>query len=252
MLDEIERIKQAYQQRDSSEANSIYTYANPAFAFHMQEREWAILKLFRKENIVLKGAKILEVGCGTGHILQRLVEFGAEEAWGLELMQNRASIAKKRYPILHIQRGNAAQLPYGDSVFDLVIQFMCISSVLDEAIRKDIASEMWRVLRPGGVLLSYDLRPTESVYKWIRSWLVTLKRFIVMRHQTGEHLTAIKPLSLEEINSWNFGVAPKVYSLSLDFQLARLSGYSRLAADFLALIPWLRTSYLIVLHKPLR
>ena len=252
MVSEIERIRQAYQDRDNSGVTAQFSYANPAFAFHMQEREWAILRALGEQKISLDGAKILEVGCGTGHVLQRFVEFGAEDAWGLELMENRASIAKRRYPNLHIQRGNAASLPYSDGAFDMVMQFMCISSVLDMTLRKEIAHEMWRVLRPGGTFLSYDMRPSTGVYARTRSLLGMVKRFFIKsRKQIGGHITPTKPLGLDEISSWQLGGEPGIYKVSLDFKLARIALYSHFAADMLALLPWLRNSYLVTLRKPL-
>ena len=251
MVSEVERIRRAYQDRDNSGVTAFFAYTNPAFAFHMQEREWAILRALREHNISLNGAKILEVGCGTGHVLQRFVEFGAVDAWGLELMENRASIAKRRYPNLHIQRGNASALPYPDGAFDMVMQFMCVSSVLDTALRKEIAREMWRVLRPGGTFLSYDLRPFTTIYTRTRALLGMVKRFFVKsKKQLEGHITPTKPLSLAEIRSWQLGVEPAIYKVSLDFRLARIALYSRLAADMLALMPWLRTSHLIILRKP--
>ena len=54
---------------------------------------------------------------------------------------------------------NAAELPFPDGEFDLVTHFTCLSSVLDPGLRAAIAAEMWRVVRPGGVVLSFDMRP---------------------------------------------------------------------------------------------
>ena len=97
----------------------------------MQEREWAILRLLRSEEIKLNGITVLEIGCGTGHILQRFLEFGVQLAAGIDLMESRIEAGKKSYPNLHLAIGNGAQLPYANNSFDMVMQFMCLSSVLD-------------------------------------------------------------------------------------------------------------------------
>lgn len=156
---ETDRIRAEYTRRDRLGLSRIYSYSNPAFVFHMQEREWAVLRLLRSEKIKLDGVSVLEVGCGSGHILQRFLEFGARRVAGIDLMESRVETAKRSYPHLHLAVGNGAQLPYPNDSFDLVAQFMCLSSVLDPAMREQIADEMWRVLRPGGTMLSYDLRP---------------------------------------------------------------------------------------------
>lgn len=250
--EEIERIRQTYQKRDASGITAFFSYQNPAFAFHMLEREWAILTAFRELQFDLSNAKVLEVGCGSGHILQRFIEFGAEEASGIELMENRVAMARQRYPRLHVQQGDAASLPYSAGTFDVVMQFMCISSVLDKKVRKQIANEMWRVLRPGGVFMSYDLRPPSKTYRVIRSTLGRINRFFVTsKSRDSDHATPIDPLGLEEFRSWGLGVEMKVYSLSLDFKLAKVARHCRPLAELLASLPWLRTSFLIVLRKPL-
>lgn len=250
LSDEIERIRRTYQERDASGVTSFFSYSNPAYAFHMQEREWAILKAFRDIGLDLSNCRILEVGCGTGHILQRFRDFGAGDVQGIELMENRVASANKAYPNIKVQQGNAAQLPFTENDFDMTMQFMCISSVLDEKTRAAIAMEMWRVLRPGGYMLSYDLRPGFSLLAFIRAQLGRLRRMFVTPPPRTGHVTPIKPLGLDEIRHWNLDGDMKVYELSLDFRIAKIARYSRIAAQFCALAPWWRTSYLVLIKKP--
>ena len=47
-------------------------------------------------------------------------------------------------------------LPFAAGSFDLVIQAVVFSSILDESARRGLAAEMARVLRPGGHLLWVD------------------------------------------------------------------------------------------------
>jgi ubiquinone/menaquinone biosynthesis C-methylase UbiE len=257
LTDEIERIRQAYRERDASSVTDAFSYQNPAFAFHMRERESAILAALRQMNFSLQGAKVLEVGCGTGHILQRFIEFGAAQAWGIELMENRVAIANRSYPDLRITQGNAAALPYEDGSFDVVMQFMCISSVLDGVVRKQIATEMWRTLKPGGIFLSYDLRPPSWAYTFPRALVGkvlpdTVKNKIRQRRAQGTgHVTPIKPLGLDEIGSWSLGRDGNIYSLSLAWKWVTVAQRHALLERILALLPWLRTAYLVVLRKPL-
>ena len=158
------RIQAEYVNRDSSNINREYVLSNPAFLYHMQERERIILKNLAKENIDFTGTKkFLEVGCGSGHVLQRFLEFGVQQAIGIDLIEDRLRKAVAKYPNIQVMLGDGAEIPCNDAEFDLVMQFMCLSSVLDDAIRFQIAKEMWRVLKPGGAVLSYDLRSIPRV-----------------------------------------------------------------------------------------
>ena len=73
-------------------------------------------------------------------------------------MEDRIAIARERYPRLELVAGDATSLPWPEQSFDLVTQFTCLSSVLDHDVRRAIAAEMWRVLAPGGAIVSYDAR----------------------------------------------------------------------------------------------
>ena len=61
-------------------------------------------------------------------------------------------------PELLLEGASGAALPHPDATFDLVSTFTVFSSVLDQGLRMLIAGEIARVLRPGGMVLWYDMR----------------------------------------------------------------------------------------------
>ncbi len=152
---ELERIRDAYRARDS-EAHSPYRWDNPAYVAYMQNLERGLLDAFRDAGVDLAGARVLDVGCGSGYFLHRLREYGAGECHGIDLMENRIAEGRERYPTLRLQVGSATELPYADGEFDLVTQFTCLSSMLDPDMRLAAAREMRRVA--GSWILSFDLR----------------------------------------------------------------------------------------------
>lgn len=52
--------------------------------------------------------------------------------------------------------GNAENLPYPDSFFDIVMQFTMFTSIFDDNTKGNIAKEMLRVLKRDGIILWYD------------------------------------------------------------------------------------------------
>jgi ubiquinone/menaquinone biosynthesis C-methylase UbiE len=254
--EESARIEREYARNDSSGiSDRLYRYENPAFLFHMQERERAILSALRRLGIVLSGSHLLEVGCGNGHILQRFLEFGAASGCGVDLMANRILDGATRYPNLKLHQGDASRLPFEDEQFHLVMQFMCLSSVLDPSMRRQIASEMWRVLKPGGAILSYDLRQTGKL-----GWrLVRLLRFLMAKDLSYSESTPgeaqpqatipIQPLTLSEVQGLFDQGQLDCQSVSLDFSLARAAASSDFLTRAMASVPALRTHYLVVVRK---
>lgn len=98
--------------------------------------------------------RVLEVGCGTGLLLERMAAF-AEQAHGVDLSPGMLRHAKARG--LEAVEGSATSLPFEDDSFDVVCSFKVLAHVQD--IRTAIA-EMFRVLRPGGTLVLEFYNPT--------------------------------------------------------------------------------------------
>ncbi|MFC1584257.1 class I SAM-dependent methyltransferase [Fibrobacterota bacterium] len=114
-----------------------------------------------------RSLRILEVGSYAGNILYRMSAlFPDARLYGLDIRQDPLRQGRKNLPGVHFVCGDGADLPFAAGTFDIVIQFVCLSSVLDVNIRKSICREMFDVLRPGGTLISLDMRywsPNENV-----------------------------------------------------------------------------------------
>jgi ubiquinone/menaquinone biosynthesis C-methylase UbiE len=93
--------------------------------------------------------RILDCGCGTGHNLGWLRDFGS--VVGIDLNRTGLGFAKKSGNDA-IAQATVATLPFSDRAFDLVTSFDVIYS-LDDQVEAAAIAEMFRVLRPGGFLV---------------------------------------------------------------------------------------------------
>lgn len=110
-----------------------------------------------------RGGRVLEVGCGPGHLSMRLAAEHGLEVTGLDLdpaMIDRARAntdgtagAGPQRPTFVV--GDVASLPFLDHSFDLVVSTMSMHHWEDPAAA---LVEFGRVLRPGGRALIWDLR----------------------------------------------------------------------------------------------
>ncbi|MBK9265425.1 MAG: methyltransferase domain-containing protein [Polyangiaceae bacterium] len=90
---------------------------------------------------------VLEVGCGTGLLLERIARF-ARSAKGIDLSDGMLEKARARG--LDVARGSATDLPFADASFDVACSFKVLPHVrdIDRAL-----TEMSRVVRPGGTVV---------------------------------------------------------------------------------------------------
>lgn len=105
-----------------------------------------------------RGAQVLEAGCGTGLILERVGRFAAE-AWGADL--SAGMLAKARSRNLKVVQASVTDLPFPDERFDVVYSFKVLAHV--ERIQEAVA-ELARVTRPGGYLVLEFYNPLSLRY----------------------------------------------------------------------------------------
>jgi SAM-dependent methyltransferase len=114
--------------------------------------------------IPLAERQVLDVGSGGGSELAWMLELGAspDHLHGIELLPDRVESARRAYPALEFELGNAERLAFGDGTVDLVMAFTVFSSIFDSVMAAHVGAEIIRVLRPGGALLWYDMRYQSS------------------------------------------------------------------------------------------
>ncbi|MGC2154113.1 MAG: class I SAM-dependent methyltransferase, partial [Terriglobales bacterium] len=144
----------------------------------------------------LAGLRILDVGCGAGATLRQYLEYEADSdrMWGIDLLPT--FVEKARLLNLQVVCGSASKLPFAESSFDFVSQFMLFTSVLDAAMRRQIAREIDRVLAPGGKLLWYDFafnNPANPDVRGIR--LTEVRRLFPGFTMTSRRITLAPPLA---------------------------------------------------------
>jgi SAM-dependent methyltransferase len=225
---ELERIRTAYSERDAAR-DTPYRWDNPGYVQYMQAVERAVLRALSDASFTIAGARVLDVGCGSGYFLHRLREYGAGECHGIDLMEDRIAAGRERYPALKLRVGSATELPYADGEFDLVTQFTCLSSILDDDVRLAAAREMRRVAA-GGWVLSFDVRGLRL-------------RPPALRRPKPPRPTPTIALDRRELTRL-FGEPAILRREALAFELAQLAGRRPLLSAALAALPRLRSHLL--------
>jgi SAM-dependent methyltransferase len=183
---EVSAIRERYARRDTRKCKAIYDRHFLTGLYCKNEREVAYAQIIRRIfGDDLSKRKIIEIGAGTGGNLLFFQYLGFR--WGNiyanELLEERFNLLKMRIlpaPVLisHIAdlqelttevciQGDALQLPYKEE-FDIVLQSTVFTSILDENFRKALANKMFEMLKPGGMILSYDFTYNNPSNKDVR------------------------------------------------------------------------------------
>ncbi|BEP38046.1 class I SAM-dependent methyltransferase [Variovorax sp. V59] len=157
-MDETERIQRRYEERDASAAlTGFWSLGNPAVLHAAHERERCVLAALTARAVDLRALRVLDVGCGLGLEYPNYLRWGvaAANVVGVDLSYARLANAVRHFGMPVVQASGVA-LPFADASFDLVVQNVVFSSIIDDTMRRATAAEMLRVLRPHGHVLWYD------------------------------------------------------------------------------------------------
>ena len=130
------------------------------------------------------GDEVLDVGCGSGNLTLTAKRYvGASgSVYGIDASPEMIEVARKK-----AQRSGATavfevglieNITYQDTTFDIAISRLVMHHLPDDLKRRGIA-EIFRVLKPGGLLFLADFRPpTNPILAHIASALVGHKMML--------------------------------------------------------------------------
>jgi ubiquinone/menaquinone biosynthesis C-methylase UbiE len=115
----------------------------------------------------LDGARILDIGCGTGRYFPFFAQQGASTLVGVDIGSNLLSACRLRNVTVNLARASAVHLPFADGSFDVVCSLGLIEHFTDPS---PVLAEFTRLISLGGTLILETpnmLNPAFTVYKII-------------------------------------------------------------------------------------
>jgi ubiquinone/menaquinone biosynthesis C-methylase UbiE len=130
------------------------------------------------------GARVLDVGCGTGRVAAALAERGAK-VWGVDPSAEMLEVARSRVPpSVGLKQARAEALPFRDAWFDGAV---CMLSVhlID---RPPAFAELARVLAPGARLVVATFDPAHFDGFWLNLLFPTMRNVDLGRFPAPDDL----------------------------------------------------------------
>jgi tellurite methyltransferase len=109
---------------------------------------------------IVPGMRVLDAGCGSGRNLAYLLQSGFE-VFGVD--ESSEAVAQTRrlvtelaphLPLDNFRVEPVERMSYADADFDLVLSSAVLHFARDEGQWQSMVSEMWRVLKPGGIFFA--------------------------------------------------------------------------------------------------
>ena len=107
---------------------------------------------------IAPGMRVLDAGCGYGRNLVYLLREGCEifaldaDVDGVEHVRQLSAALNTRLPAENFQVGSIERIPFPDGFADVVICNSVLHFARDDRHFRAMLAELWRVLRPGGML----------------------------------------------------------------------------------------------------
>jgi SAM-dependent methyltransferase len=162
----------------------------------LDSREWrgeeAVLDIGCGRGLVaVAAARRVPHGKVTGVDIWQEVDLGGNSPEAIRANAEAAGVGDR----LSVDTGDARSLPYPDASFDVVASMTAIHNIPGAEGRRAAIAEAWRVTRPGGQILIFDIRHARTYAAQLGALgaEVKLKGPILLWGPIGWRFSAMKP-----------------------------------------------------------
>jgi ubiquinone/menaquinone biosynthesis C-methylase UbiE len=133
--------------------------------FFTQHKAWLINRILAKSGRNPANMSLLDVGCGVGKIHRALKDV-MQKVSGVDVSAESIRLAGHEHKNCDYRTYDGQHLPYADGNFDMAMA-ICVFHHIPPAQWQQVAAEMLRVLKPGGLVLVIEHNPFNPVTRYI-------------------------------------------------------------------------------------
>ncbi len=150
------------------------------------------------QSLVPKEAHIVDYGCGYGRTLNELYGMGYTRLTGFDLAEEMIARGKRQFPRLDLRVTHDNKIDCETASVDVVLLFAVLTCIISDTAQRALIKEIFRVLRPGGLLYVNDFlindddrnrrRYQKYSSKYGKYGVFELEEGALLRHHTKSHL----------------------------------------------------------------
>lgn len=163
-MDYKKELEKFYAEADNSDHYELrWGYVNPVAAAYWRLRDELVFESIVEKFTTFSDLSVLEIGSGFGHELAKFSHLGIreEKLTGIDLVFKRLIRAGHTYPSINFSCQDGVRLAFAEESFDIVCQFTCFMHAPTKEIQYKMGQEIARVLKPGGIVIWWDIAPTQ-------------------------------------------------------------------------------------------
>jgi SAM-dependent methyltransferase len=188
------------------------------------------------DDYLQKKDKVLDLGCGNGRYAESFLAKKVDYV-GMDESRLLIEIAKKKYPKEQFIVGSALDLPFPGGDFDKVFSLAVLHHIPSRALRQKFFAEIFRVLRPDGVMILtvWDLRLNKMLasrnWKRMAGFLKERVRVLVGRSRLdagdffipwrGDYRRFVHGFSIKELHGLALGAGFKIIKTGISGEGSR-------------------------------
>ncbi|MFA6391506.1 MAG: class I SAM-dependent methyltransferase [Patescibacteria group bacterium] len=174
-------------------------YYNKYGSWYDDERISGYYEMINKKEVEIvekygKDKNVLEIGCGTGIILNEVNKF-AHIANGIDLSPGMLERAKEKG--LQVQVANAKSIPFNDKTFDVVYSFKVLAHIPEI---KETIKEAVRIVKDDGTLILEFYNPYSMKKLTNLIYNVVKKRDVYIRYDSLNKIKSYLPEGWEIVD----------------------------------------------------
>lgn len=146
-----QRLGEHFDLRGTGETGLSLAYNRACYAL----RRHVLDRALRDAGVRLAGARVLDVGCGTGFFTDYYLSHGAQ-VLGVDIAATSIDRLRVRFPQATFERVDIGETP-PPGTYDVVNAFDVLYHITDDAAWERAVTHLARAVAPGGVLLLTDV-----------------------------------------------------------------------------------------------
>lgn len=207
--------KDLYPKTRGRDLNHVAWLYDPIIENLSFGRERRFRELSIKHMSISPSDLILDVGCGTGSLTLLIDSYLSPpgEVIGIDAAPKMIDLARSKASKVKSNSkffvGISEALDFEDNQFDRVVNSM-FTHHIDHELKKMTFSEMLRVLKPGGCLITADIDRPTNAWGWIMGWGA---RYVLIQKELEDNLNGFLPELMEQAGFTNVRKVDHIHGL---------------------------------------